>query len=222
MNIYFTWSLWWYISLDSVLGSYSMISINYLSHCSAHRHLASLSLRCFFCVSLWHSLSLTGSLSQTLTLWQCLSVSLPLTPTEDFYILRNKRKPKYANTLCLSPTDCHSNLSHWVYTSTHSGPLLPSAVFLVTCTLLVHCSDHSILDVHFQYVIQVTPYFIFCTFILDTHWYDCCCRVSCVCMNIMISHTCYPLWHLMTQPDVLTSVIIVNPKCFIIIISWYR
>ena len=65
MNIYFTWSLWWYISLDSVLGSYSMISINYLSHCSAHRHSHS------DCVSLWHSPS------------QCLSVSLTQTPTED-------------------------------------------------------------------------------------------------------------------------------------------
>jgi len=98
MNIYFTWSLWWYISLDSVLGSYSMISINYLSHCSAHRHLASLALSYILrnipkpkyvnnSLSLTVSLSLRHSHSDCVSLWhspsQCLSVSLTQTPTED-------------------------------------------------------------------------------------------------------------------------------------------
>ena len=155
MNIYFTWSLWWYISLDSVLGSYSMISINYLSLCSAHRHLASLAL-IYILRNLSkpkyvnNSLSDCVSLSQTLTLRLCLALTLSLSVSlcvshSDFH-----RRPP---SLCLSPTDCHSNLSHWLHTPAHSGHLSLSAVLLVTCTLSVHCSDHSTLWCTFQYVI---------------------------------------------------------------------
>ena len=78
MNIYFTWSLWWYISLDSVLGSYSMISINYLSLCSAHRHLASLWGTPFVSLSDTHSLWLCLSLSDTHTQTVSRSDTLPL------------------------------------------------------------------------------------------------------------------------------------------------
>ena len=95
MNIYFTWSLWWYISLDSVLGSYSMISINYLSLCSAHRHLASLAL-IYILRNLSkpkyvnNSLSDCVSLSQTLTLRLCLALTLSLSVS-----------------LCVSHSDSH-------------------------------------------------------------------------------------------------------------------
>ena len=149
MNIYFTWSLWWYISLDSVLGSYSMISINYLSLCSAHRHLASLTEVLLLCLSLTLTLSDSVSLSQTLTLRLCLALTLSLSVSLCVSHSDSHRRPP---SLCLSPTDCHSNLSHWVHTPAHSGHLSLSAVLLVTCTLLVHRTDHSTLWCTFQYV----------------------------------------------------------------------
>ena len=118
MNIYFTWSLWWYISLDSVLGSYSMISINYLSHCSAHRYLASL----WLCFSLSDTHTQTVSRSDTLPLSVSLCLSLRLPQKTSLTVSLSHR-------LSQQPY-------HWVHTPAHSGHLVLSAVLLVTCTLL--------------------------------------------------------------------------------------